>query len=472
MKLWGGRFTKETNELVNNFNASISFDQKFYKQDIEGSIAHATMLGKQGIIPESESEQIVEGLKGILADIESGKLEITDEYEDIHTFMEATLIERIGDAGKRLHTGRSRNDQVALDMRLFTRQEVLNTDAELKELMAVILRIMKENTHTFMPGFTHLQKAQPVTVAHHFGAYFEMFKRDRSRLHDIYERMNYCPLGAGALAGTTYPLDRELTASLLGFYGPTLNSMDSVSDRDYLIEFLSALSTIMMHLSRFSEEICIWNSNEYRFIELDDAFSTGSSIMPQKKNPDIAELVRGKTGRVYGALMALLTTMKGLPLAYNKDMQEDKEMAFDAMDTAADCIALFTGMIKTMKFRKDRMAKSAMNGFTNATDAADYLVGKGVPFRDAHGIIGHLVLYCIEKDTSIDALSLEELRSISDKFDEDIYDAISLKTCVEKRLTIGAPGAEMMKQVIEKNKEYLKTNAIEVYQQALEDRIQ
>ena len=299
-----------------------------------------------------------------------------------------------------------------------------------------------------------------------------MFKRDRQRLADIYKRMNYCPLGAGALAGTTYPLDREYTAKLLRFEGPTLNSIDSVADRDYLIEFLSALSTIMMHLSRFSEEIIIWNSNEYQFVELDDAYSTGSSIMPQKKNPDIAELVRGKTGRVYGALMALLTTMKGLPLAYNKDMQEDKEMAFDAMDTVADCIALFTGMIKTMKFRKDRMAKSAMNGFTNATDAADYLVGKGVPFRDAHGIIGHLVLYCIEKDTSIDALSLEELRSISDKFDEDIYDAISLKTCVEKRLTIGAPGAEMMKQVIEKNKEYLKTNAIEVYQQALEDRIQ
>ena len=471
MKLWGGRFTKETNELVNNFNASISFDQKFYKQDIEGSIAHATMLGKQGIIPESESEQIVEGLKGILADIESGKLEITDDCEDILSFVEANLIDRLGDTGKKLHTGRSRNDQVALDMRLFTRQEVLNTDAELKELMAVILRIMKENTHTFMPGFTHLQKAQPVTVAHHFGAYFEMFKRDRSRLHDIYERMNYCPLGAGALAGTTYPLDRELTASLLGFYGPTLNSMDSVSDRDYLIEFLSALSTIMMHLSRFSEEIIIWNSNEYQFVELDDAYSTGSSIMPQKKNPDIAELVRGKTGRVYGALMALLTTMKGLPLAYNKDMQEDKEMAFDAMDTAADCITLFTGMIQTMKFRKDRMAKSAMNGFTNATDAADYLVGKGVPFRDAHGIIGRLVLYCIEKDTSIDALSLEELRSISDKFDEDIYDAISLKTCVEKRLTIGAPGEKMMKQVIEKNKEYLKNDAIEEYQQSLEDRL-
>ena len=456
MKLWGGRFTKETNELVNNFNASISFDQKFYKQDIEGSIAHATMLGKQGIIPESESEQIVEGLKGILADIESGKLEITDEYEDIHTFMEATLIERIGDAGKRLHTGRSRNDQVALDMRLFTRQEVLNTDAELKELMAVILRIMKENTHTFMPGFTHLQKAQPVTVAHHFGAYFEMFKRDRQRLDDIYERMNYCPLGSGALAGITYPLDRAYTAELLDFDGPTLNSMDSVADRDYVIELLAALSTIMMHLSRFCEEIIIWNSNEYRFVEIDDAYSTGSSIMPQKKNPDIAELVRGKTGRVYGALMSILTTMKGIPLAYNKDMQEDKELTFDAIDTVKGCIALFTGMLRTMKFNRDIMKVSAMKGFTNATDAADYLVNHGVPFRDAHGIIGRLVLYCIEQNKAIDELSLEELKSISPVFEQDIYDAISLETCVNKRTTIGAPGPDAMKEVIRLNQEYLK----------------
>ena len=471
-QLWGGRFTKETDQLVYNFNASISFDQKFYAQDMRGSIAHVKMLAKQGILTEDERDQIIAGIEGILSDVEQGVLEISDKYEDIHSFVEATLIDRIGEPGKKLHTGRSRNDQVALDMKLYTRDEIQVLDGLLKELLEVLLHIMEENTETFMPGFTHLQKAQPITLAHHYGAYFEMFKRDRQRLADIYKRMNYCPLGAGALAGTTYPLDREYTAKLLRFEGPTLNSIDSVADRDYLIEFLSALSTIMMHLSRFSEEIIIWNSNEYQFVELDDAYSTGSSIMPQKKNPDIAELVRGKTGRVYGALMALLTTMKGLPLAYNKDMQEDKEMAFDAMDTAADCIALFTGMIKTMKFRKDRMAKSAMNGFTNATDAADYLVGKGVPFRDAHGIIGRLVLYCIEKDTSIDALSLEELRSISDKFDEDIYDAISLKTCVEKRLTIGAPGAEMMKQVIEKNKEYLKTNAIEVYQQALEDRIQ
>ena len=455
MKLWGGRFTKETDQLVNNFNASISFDQKFYKQDIEGSIAHAAMLGHQGIISEEESSKIQEGLKGILSDIEDGRLEITDEYEDIHTFMEATLIERIGDVGKKLHTGRSRNDQVALDMRLYTRDELLKVDEEVKELMAVILRIMKENLETYMPGFTHLQKAQPVTVAHHFGAYFEMFKRDRSRLSDIYKRMNYCPLGAGALAGTTYPLDRELTASLLGFDGPTLNSMDSVSDRDYLIEFLSALSTIMMHLSRFSEEICIWNSNEYKFIELDDAYSTGSSIMPQKKNPDIAELVRGKTGRVYGALMSLLTTMKGIPLAYNKDMQEDKELSFDAFDTVKGCVRLFRGMIDTMKFNNARMEESAKHGFTNATDAADYLVKKGVPFRDAHGIVGQLVLHCLDKGIALDDMTLDEYKAISPVFENDIYDAISLKTCVEKRLTLGAPGPDVMKKVIAVYDEYM-----------------
>ena len=455
MKLWGGRFTKETDQLVNNFNASISFDQKFYKQDIEGSIAHAAMLGHQDIISEEESSKIQEGLKGILSDIEDGRLEITDEYEDIHTFMEATLIERIGDVGKKLHTGRSRNDRVALDMRLYTRDELLKVDEEVKELMAVILRIMKENLETYMPGFTHLQKAQPVTVAHHFGAYFEMFKRDRSRLSDIYKRMNYCPLGAGALAGTTYPLDRELTASLLGFDGPTLNSMDSVSDRDYLIEFLSALSTIMMHLSRFSEEICIWNSNEYKFIELDDAYSTGSSIMPQKKNPDIAELVRGKTGRVYGALMSLLTTMKGIPLAYNKDMQEDKELSFDAFDTVKGCVRLFRGMIDTMKFNNARMEESAKHGFTNATDAADYLVKKGVPFRDAHGIVGQLVLHCLDKGIALDDMTLDEYKAISPVFENDIYDAISLKTCVEKRLTLGAPGPDVMKKVIAVYDEYM-----------------
>lgn len=402
MKLWGGRFTKETNQLVHNFNASLSFDQKFYKQDIDGSIAHVNMLAKQGIVTSEERFAILNGLESIKSDIENGTLEISPEYEDIHSFVEATLIERIGDTGKKLHTGRSRNDQVALDMKLYIRDEIGETDSLLKELLAVILRIMKENVETYMPGFTHLQKAQPVTVAHHFGAYFEMFRRDRSRLHDIRERMNYCPLGAGALAGTTYPLDREFTAELLNFKGATSNSMDSVSDRDYIIELLSALSTIMMHLSRFSEEIIVWNTNEYRFIELDDAYSTGSSIMPQKKNPDIAELVRGKTGRVYGALMSILTTMKGLPLAYNKDMQEDKELTFDAIDTTKGCIALFTGMIDTMTFNKPVMEASAKNGFTNATDAADYLVNHGIPFRDAHGIIGRLVLMCIDKGISLD----------------------------------------------------------------------
>lgn len=454
-QLWGGRFTKQTDQLVFDFNASIRFDQKLFSQDIEGSIAHVIMLAKQGILTMEEKDSILQGLASIREDVESGKLPIDMGQEDIHSFVEATLIDRIGDAGKKMHTGRSRNDQVALDMRLYTRQKVLETDHLLKELLTVLLDTMEANLETYMPGFTHLQKAQPTTLAHHYGAYFEMFKRDRLRMKDIYHRMNYCPLGAGALAGTTYPLDRAYSASLMGFDGPTLNSMDSVSDRDYLIEFLSALSTVMMHLSRFCEEIIIWNSNEYQFVEIDDAYSTGSSIMPQKKNPDIAELVRGKTGRVYGALMSILTTMKGIPLAYNKDMQEDKEVAFDAMDTVKDCLVLFTGMIRTMKFKKDRMAKSAMNGFTNATDAADYLVNKGVPFRDAHGIIGRLVLYCIEKNTSIDALALDELTAISDKFGPDIYDAVSLKTCVEKRLTVGAPGPEAMKEVIRLNREYL-----------------
>lgn len=455
MKLWGGRFTKETNQLVHNFNASLSFDQKFYKQDIDGSIAHVNMLAKQGIVTNEERFAILNGLESIKSDIENGTLEISPEYEDIHSFVEATLIERIGNTGKKLHTGRSRNDQVALDMKLYIRDEIGETDALLKELLAVILRIMKENVETYMPGFTHLQKAQPVTVAHHFGAYFEMFRRDRSRLHDIRERMNYCPLGAGALAGTTYPLDREFTAELLNFKGATSNSMDSVSDRDYIIELLSALSTIMMHLSRFSEEIIVWNTNEYRFIELDDAYSTGSSIMPQKKNPDIAELVRGKTGRVYGALMSILTTMKGLPLAYNKDMQEDKELTFDAIDTTKGCIALFTGMIDTMTFNKPVMEASAKNGFTNATDAADYLVNHGVPFRDAHGIIGRLVLMCIDKGISLDELPLDDYKTVSPVFENDIYEAISLKTCVEKRLTKGAPGPKAMLDAISEYDAYM-----------------
>ena len=393
-----------------------------------------------------------------MADVDAGKLEITSEYEDIHSFVEANLIDRIGDAGKKLHTGRSRNDQVALDMKLYVRDEIKELDELVKKLLVTLNKIMEENLHTYMPGFTHLQKAQPITLAHHMGAYFEMFRRDRSRLADIYARMNYCPLGSGALAGTTYPLDRAYSAELMGFAGPTMNSMDSVADRDYVIELLSAMSTIMMHLSRFSEEIIIWNSNEYQFVEIDDAYSTGSSIMPQKKNPDIAELVRGKTGRVYGALMSILTTMKGIPLAYNKDMQEDKELTFDAIDTVKGCLALFEGMVSTMKFRNDVMENSAKHGFTNATDAADYLVNHGVPFRDAHGIVGRLVLYCLEKKISLDEMSLEEYKAISPVFEEDIYEAISIKTCVEKRMTIGAPGPDAMAKVVEWNKKYLEEN--------------
>ena len=455
-QLWGGRFTKETDQLVYNFNASISFDKKLYAQDIRGSIAHVMMLAKQEILTEAEKQQIIEGLEGILDDVEKGKLEITDKYEDIHSFVEANLIDRIGDAGKKLHTGRSRNDQVALDMKLYIRDEIAQIDQLLRTLLRTILGIMQENTETIMPGFTHLQKAQPITLAHHMGAYFEMFKRDHERMRDISKRMNTCPLGSGALAGTTYPLDRDYTAKLLGFGGPTLNSMDGVSDRDYLLELLSALSIVMMHLSRFCEEVIIWNSNEYQFVEIDDAYSTGSSIMPQKKNPDIAELVRGKTGRVYGALTSLLTTMKGIPLAYNKDMQEDKEMSFDAIDTAKGCIALFTGMLSTMQFKKDNMHASAKNGFTNATDAADYLVNHGVPFRDAHGIVGQLVLYCIEKNIALDDMSLEEYKAISPVFEEDIYDAISMETCVNKRLTTGAPGKAAMEQVIQIYKQYIR----------------
>ena len=448
MKLWGGRFTGETNELVAKYNASITFDSRFWREDIKGSMAHALMLGNQGIISHEEAELIHKGLTDIYNDIEAGRLEIDMTAEDIHSFVEATLTERIGDAGKKLHTGRSRNDQVALDMRMYSRNAAGEISKKLKKLLTTILTIMKDNTETYMPGFTHLQKAQPVTLAHHLGAYFEMFARDRSRLKDAKERMNYSPLGSGALAGTTYPLDREMTAKALDFYGPTENSMDGVSDRDYLIELLSCFSMIMMHLSRFSEEIIIWNTNEYRFIEIDDAYSTGSSIMPQKKNPDIAELVRGKTGRVYGSLITLLTALKGLPLAYNKDLQEDKEAFFDALDTVSDSITLFDGMLSTLTFNKDVMSKSARNGFTNATDAADYLVVHGIPFRDAHGIIGRLVLYCIDKNCALDDLSLDEFKQFSPAFEQDIYEAISLKTCVEKRNTIGAPGKQAIERMI------------------------
>lgn len=455
-QLWGGRFTKETDKLAYAFNASISFDRRLLPQDIAGSRAHVKMLAKQGILTEEERDAVLQGLESILTDVESGKLQITDKYEDVHSFVEANLIDRIGDPGKKLHTGRSRNDQVALDMKLYVRDEIANIDEELAEFLQNLLGQMKANIDTFMPGFTHLQKAQPTTLAHHLGAYFEMFRRDRGRLADVKKRLNLCPLGSGALAGTTYSLDRAYTAHQLGFDAPTRNSMDSVSDRDYVIELLSTLSLVMMHLSRFCEEVILWNSNEYRFVEIDDGYSTGSSIMPQKKNPDIAELVRGKTGRVYGALTSMLTTMKGIPLAYDKDMQEDKEFTFDAIDTVKGCVRLFSGMLQTMRFNKPRMEESAKHGFTNATDAADYLVNHGVPFRDAHGIVGQLVLYGIEHNQALDDFTLEEFKAISPVFEQDIYEAISLNTCVEKRNTIGAPGHVAMEAEIQEAENYLK----------------
>ena len=457
MKLWGGRFTKETNKLVESFNESLSFDHRFYKQDIRGSIAHVKMLAKQNILTDDERDKIIEGLNSIEKDIESGVLKFDDGSEDIHSYVEAHLIERIGDTGKKLHTGRSRNDQVALDMKLYVRDEIDELKDLLYELLSEVLRIMEENTTTYMPGFTHLQKAQPTTLAHHFGAYFEMFIRDFDRLRTTRKRMNLSPLGSGAFAGTTYDLDRDYVASLLEFETATRNSMDSVSDRDYLLELLSDLAIISMHLSRLSEEIIVWNTDEYRFVEMDDTYSTGSSIMPQKKNPDIAELIRGKSGRVYGSLISLLTTMKGLPLAYNKDMQEDKEMSFDAIDTVKSLIKLMSGMLSSMKFNNERMAESARGGFTNATDAADYLVKKNVAFRDAHEIVGRLVLYGIEHGKALDDFSLEEFRNISEYFDYDIYDAISLKTCVEKRNTKGAPGLTAIMNEIKESKKLLES---------------
>lgn len=456
MKLWGGRFTKEENTLVNEFNASLRFDRRFFIQDIRGSIAHVTMLGKQGILTEEEAEKIRETLMQIRVELERGDLAFDEDAEDIHSFIEATLTERIGEAGKKLHTGRSRNDQVALDMKLYVRDEIDETMRRIAELLKTIHRLMKAHINTIMPGFTHLQKAQPVTLAHHLGAYMEMFKRDYTRFSDVRARMNYCPLGAGALAGTTYDLDREYVAKLLQFDGPTANSMDSVSDRDYVIEFLDACAILMMHLSRFCEEYIVWNTDEYRFISVDDAYSTGSSIMPQKKNPDIAELIRGKTGRVYGALTSMLTTMKGLPLAYNKDMQEDKEFTFDAIDTVKGCLTLFNNMLATTKFRKDVMERSAAGGFTNATDAADYLVKHGVPFRDAHGIIGQLVLACEKKKCTLDSLPLKDYKAICPVFEEDIYEAISLATCVSKRNTVGAPGPAALQAEIEADKKFLR----------------
>ena len=448
MKLWGGRFSKQTDKSVDDFNSSIRFDARIYAQDIAGSIAHAKMLGKQGIIPKEDSELIIKTLGEIKNDIEDGKVEFETDAEDIHMNIETILISRIGDAGKKLHTGRSRNDQVALDVRMYLRHEADEISAMLKELRRVLLRLAERNTDTVMPGYTHLQKAQPITLAHHVMAYYEMFRRDGGRLCGCRAGMNVMPLGSGALAGTTYPLDREFVAEQLGFDGVTRNSLDGVSDRDFVCEFAFVLSMIMMHLSRFSEEIILWSSNEFGFIELDDAYSTGSSIMPQKKNPDVAELVRGKTGRVYGSLMGLLTMMKGLPLAYNKDMQEDKEQIFDAIDTVKMCLPVFGKMLDTMTVRRDRMLSGAKGGFTNATDVADYLVKHGLPFRDAHGVVGRMVAYCIEKDTVIDALSMEEMKTFSPLIDEDIYDAISLETCVNQRKLIGGPAIETVKAAI------------------------
>ena len=454
-KLWGGRFTKSTDSFTDHFHSSISFDSRMYKEDILGSCAHAAMLGKQNIIPKEDSDLIIKTLKEILADIEAGKVTFDEKAEDIHMNVETILINRIGDVGKRLHTGRSRNDQVALDIRMYLKEQIVDIKALVKELITVLNNIAERNINTVMPGYTHLQNAQPVTLAHHVLAYVEMFKRDYDRLSDTYKRTNVMPLGSGALAATTYPLDREFVKEQLGFDAITLDSMDGVSDRDFVIELLSAFSMIMMHLSRFCEEIIIWNSQQYKFVEMDDAYSTGSSIMPQKKNPDMAELIRGKTGRVYGHLMAMLTVMKGIPLAYNKDMQEDKELTFDAIDTVKGCLALFNGMLSTMHFKKDRMENSAKNGFTNATDAADYLVGKGVPFRDAHGIVGRLVLYCIDKGISLDDMKLEEYKAISPVFEDDIYDAISLETCVKGRVSQGGPSPKAVAVQLEQVKNIL-----------------
>ena len=455
-QLWKGRFSKAVDSRVNDFNSSIRFDQRMIAQDMRGSGVHAAMLAKQGIISEKDCEDILSGLASIADDLASGALTIDPNAEDVHTFVEQTLTARIGDAGKRLHTGRSRNDQVALDIRLTLRDYSHTLQAYIVELVKVICRKAAENTTAVMPGYTHLQRAQPITFGHALMAYAWMLLRDLQRFEDATARMDaQCPLGSGALAGTTYPLDRRFTAEKLGFAAPCPNSLDGVSDRDFCIELANAISICMMHLSRLSEEIILWCSWEFKFIELDDAFTTGSSIMPQKKNPDIAELIRGKAGRVYGALMSMLTVMKGIPLAYDKDLQEDKELTFDAIDTVKGCLLLFTGMVSTMTFRKDVMEASAKNGFTNATDAADYLVNHGVPFRDAHGIIGQLVLLCIDENKALDDLTLEQFKSISPVFEEDIYDAISMKTCVEKRVTIGAPGADAMKKVIEVYKKEL-----------------
>ncbi len=455
MKLWGGRFQKDTDALVNDFNSSISFDSRLYKEDIEGSMAHAAMLGACGIIDPGEADKIIAGLRGILADIEAGKVEFSAENEDIHMNVEAELTRRIGDTGKRLHTARSRNDQVAVDFRLYVKRQIPTIIGMVLELEQVLVKKAEENLDAVMPGYTHLQRAQPVTLGHYLMAYANMFKRDVTRLEDCLERMDECPLGAGALAGTTYPVDRFATAKALGFAKPTDNSLDSVSDRDYAIEFLSACSLLMMHLSRFSEELIQWCSWEFKFVELDDAYSTGSSIMPQKKNPDVAELVRGKTGRVYGDLLGLLTVMKGIPLAYNKDMQEDKEGVFDAIDTVELCLPVFTAMVDTMTVNRENMKKAASGGFINATDCADYLVKKGLPFREAYTVVGKLVRLCIGKGETLDTLPLAEYQALSPLFGEDVYRSIDLHTCVAERKVYGGPAPEAVQVQIEHIKAFL-----------------
>lgn len=458
MKLWGGRFSKNTDEEVNDFNSSIRFDMRMYRQDITGSIAHAKMLGKCGIIPQADSDLIVKTLGEILSDIEDGKVEFLIDAEDIHMNIETILTERIGDVGKRLHTGRSRNDQVALDLRMYLKDEIKAIRAMVVHLENALLSLAEGHIDTIMPGYTHLQKAQPVTLAHHLMAYFEMFKRDLERLDDTYTRTDVMPLGAGALAATTYPLDREFVAQQLGFSAVTQNSLDAVSDRDFVMELAAALSILMVHLTRFCEELILWNSNEFSFIEMDDACSTGSSIMPQKKNPDVAELIRGKSGRVFGDLTSILTTMKGLPLAYNKDMQEDKECIFDAIDTVKLCVPVFTKMICTMKVNKDIMRKGANGGFTNATDAADYLVKKGMPFRDAHAAVGKMVAYALSAGKALDEFTLEEFQNCSPMIEDDIYDAIRMETCVNGRSIIGGPATETVRKAIANGKQYIAEN--------------
>ena len=455
MKLWGGRFEKKTDGLVDDFHSSITFDQRLAHQDITGSIAHATMLGRQGIIPQADADAIVAGLKAIDADIAAGRVQFELDAEDIHMNVEKLLIERIGEAGKRLHTGRSRNDQVALDCRMYVKDAAKEAASLMAELCRTLLAIARAHTETIMPGYTHLQRAQPITLGHHMMAYFQMFARDMQRMKEVHAHADVMPLGSGALAGTTYPLDRELVAQLLGFSAISPNSLDGVSDRDFVCDYLYAASACMMHLSRFCEELILWNSHEFRFVEMDDGFATGSSIMPQKKNPDVAELIRGKTGRVYGDLTGLLTNLKGLPLAYNKDMQEDKEALFDARDTLVKSLVVFNAMLSTCTFRTDTMARGAEGGFTNATDAADYLVKKGMPFRDAHAVIGHLVLHCVKENKAILDLSLEELKTFSDLFEQDVFEACSMRACVQLRDVPGGPAPARVLASIEAGEAFL-----------------